>query len=338
MVPQEVLETAINHPTVIHNQDHTEILGNLGNIFSIDKSLRGTAKCRMCKRIILKGDFRIGKNAPFKVGYIVQFFHVVCAFESSLKARLEANAITDISSIDGIDSVPPGVKSHIANLISDTNKKRKTTLVKPSALMKNSVLVQDSPKSKKTKLKSLGLPTMKVMFTNADQMTPSKMVELKKQIEKEKPLIVAVCEVKQKNPAECSVMDYDIPGYSIYPINLDNDTGRGIAIYSKDALEKSAIQIDSDSSFEEVCLIEVRLRGGDILLFGCVYRSPTSSEYSEQNNDKLNSLLMSVANKKYTHKCIVGNFNFGHINWTSWSTPRSENSAEAKFVEARCDS
>ena len=165
--------------------------------------------------------------------------------------------------------------------------------------MKKSVLVQDNPKSKKPKLKSLGLPTMKVMFTNADQMTP-KMVELNKQIETEKPLIVAVCEVKQKNPAESPVMDYDIPGYLIHPINLDNDTGRGIAIYSKDALEKSVIQIDSDSSFEEVCLIEVRLRGGDILLFGCVYRSPTSSESSEQNNDKLNSLLMPVANKKYT--------------------------------------
>ena len=78
-------------------------------------------------------------------------------------------------------------------------------------------------------------------------------------------------------------MDYDIPGYSIHPINLDNDTGRGLAIYSKDTLDKSVIQIDSDSSFE-VCLIEVRLRGGDTLLFGCVYRNPTSSESSEQNN------------------------------------------------------
>ena len=63
-------------------------------------------------------------------------------------------------------------------------------------------------------------------------------------------------------------MDYDIPGYSIHPINLDNDTGRGTAIYSKDALDKSVIQIDSDPSFEEVCLIEVRVRGGEILLFG----------------------------------------------------------------------
>ena len=50
-------------------------------------------------------------------------------------------------------------------------------------------------------------------------------------------------------------MDYDIPGYSINPLNLNNDTGKGIAIYSKDALDKSVIQIDSHPRFEEVCLM-----------------------------------------------------------------------------------
>ena len=108
-------------------------------------------------------------------------------------------------------------------------------------------------------------------------------------------------------------MDYDIPGYLIHSIKLDNNTGRGIAIYSKDALDKSVIQIDSDPSFEEVCLIEVRQGRGDILLFGCVYRGPTSSESSKQNNDKLNSLLKSISSKKYTHRCIVGDFNFRHL-------------------------
>ena len=106
------------------------------------------------------------------------------------------------------------------------------------------------------------------MFTNAEQTTPSKMVELKKQIETEKTInCLRYAKSNKKNPAESSVIDYDIPGYSIHPINLDNDTGRCIAIYSKDALEKSVIQIDSDSSFEEVCLIEVRLRGGDNFTF-----------------------------------------------------------------------
>ena len=44
-----------------------------GNVFCVDKSKSGTAKCR-CKRIILNGDFRIGKNARFKVGYISPVF------------------------------------------------------------------------------------------------------------------------------------------------------------------------------------------------------------------------------------------------------------------------
>ena len=42
--------------------------------------------------------------------------------ESSLKARLQTNVTTDVSDIDGIDSVPPRIKSLLANLTSDTNR------------------------------------------------------------------------------------------------------------------------------------------------------------------------------------------------------------------------
>ena len=133
-------------------------------------------------------------------------------------------------------------------------------------------------------------------------------------------------------------MDYNIPGYSIHPVNLDNKIGRGLAVYSKDELDKSVIQVDGDSSFEEICPLEIRLHGGDLLLFGCVYRSPTISESSELNNEKLNELLKSIATKQYTHRCIVGDFNFKKINWTSWSAQSGENSVELKFIEAARDS
>ena len=59
----------------------------------------------------------------------------------------------------------------------------------------NKAVTFGSSVPQKIKLKQLG-HTLKVMFTNADQMTPSKMVELKKLIEIEKPLIVAVTELK----------------------------------------------------------------------------------------------------------------------------------------------
>ena len=93
-------------------------------------------------------------------------------------------------------------------------------------------------------------------------------------------------------------MDYNIPGYSIHPINLDNKIGRGLAVYSKDELDKSVIQIDGESSFEEICPLEIRLHGGDLLLFGCVcIEVQTISESSELNNEKLNELLKSIATK-----------------------------------------
>ena len=91
---------------------------------------------------------------------------------------------------------------------------------------------------------------MKVMFTNADQMTPSKMVELKKQIETEKPLIVAVCEVKQKNPAESSVMDYDIPGYSIRaPSNQGNVSPGSMHFSFSNAMPKMVHEESNQTRF-----------------------------------------------------------------------------------------
>ena len=76
------------------------------NKFSIDYSKRGTAKCRKCKEVI-----RIGKTVPFKVGHIMQYYHVDCTFETFLKIKIERNAITDTTEIDGIEAVPVDVKS-----------------------------------------------------------------------------------------------------------------------------------------------------------------------------------------------------------------------------------
>ena len=55
-----------------------------------------------------------------------------------------------------------------------------------------------------------------------------------------------------KNSKEFSQLDYEIPDYSLHPVNLENKTGRGIAVYSHKSLEKSTIQIDTGSSFEVV--------------------------------------------------------------------------------------
>ena len=41
--------------------------------FTVDHSIKGTAKCKLCKKVIVKGDLRIGKSAAFKEKVIIKF-------------------------------------------------------------------------------------------------------------------------------------------------------------------------------------------------------------------------------------------------------------------------
>lgn len=128
---------------------------------------------------------------------------------------------------------------------------------------------------------------------------------------------------------------FTIPGFAIHPVNLDIDAnvGRGLAIYTHSSLNGSVIQIKPKLKFEEACLLEIRLKGGDMMLFGCFYRSPTLNDTSEKNNKLLNQLLKSLSQKQYTHKCLVGDFNYRDINWNTWTTNHNEDSKEHHFIE-----
>lgn len=214
------------------------------------------------------------------------------------------------------------------------------TPVLSSIVPKQNIEIQTTTTTIKSKTQPVQttLPSFNIMFTNADQLTSLKLTELKRRIQKEKPLIVAVCEMKPKNYKYRLLLDYQIPGYTIHSRNLELNSGRGIAIYIHDSIEKSVIDINPDIPFEEVCLLEIRLRGGDRMLFGSFYRSPTPTDTSEENNKNLNKLITKLSNNPYSHKCFVGDFNFKDINWESWTTVHQEESKEARFIEAVRDS
>ena len=46
----------------------------------------------------------------------------------------------------------------------------------------------------------------------------------------------------------------------------------------------------------------------------------------------MNQLIHLITKKKYTHICILGDFNFKDINWETYSTHQSLDSKEAKFL------
>ena len=228
-------------------------------------------------------------------------------------------------------------------LIDSTDKVRINDLLRnvPSpklssaALIKNTGIKGASAQPRhRTQLVPITLPAVNIMFTNADQLTPLKLTELKTRIQKDKPLIIAVYEIKPKNSEKIrSLLDNKIPGYTIHPVNLDSKIGIGMAIYTHYSIEKSVIEIKPEIKFEEVCLLEIKLRGGDTMLFGSFYRSPTRTDTSEENNTNLNKLLMNLSGKSYSHKCFVGDLNCKDINWESWTTFHNEESKETKFIE-----
>ena len=137
---------------------------------------------------------------------------------------------------------------------------------------------------------------------------------------------------------ERSLEDYEIPGYSIHSVNLEcNDGGRGIAVYTHNSLDKSIVHTQPELAYQEACLLEIKLRGGDLMLFGCFYRSPTTSITSDKNNESLNQLLRCLSKISNTHTCLVGDFNFRNINWLSRTPPpppHNVDSKETKFIEA----
>ena len=177
-----------------------------------------------------------------------------------------------------------------------------------------------------------------IVYTNADQFTTSKKDELLKLVAEFHPHIIALCEVKIKNGSERTKLDYEIPGYVLYPTNLFNNTGRGIALYIHTSIDNLVVEVDDEKTCDEYCLLEVKIEKNDTLLFGCIYRSPTKSLTSKENNKNINELLIKISSSKYSHICLVGDFNYKNINWDTWTTQQNESSKEATFIETLRDS
>lgn len=178
------------------------------------------------------------------------------------------------------------------------------------------------------------------MFTNVDQITNDKIHELENIVKRKKPHLVAMCEIKSKFGKKRQLHEYELSDYKVVShVNTDSERGRGIVILSHSSINHLIVDIECPVTFEETCIIEVRLSGNDMLAFACIYRSPSNNDRSKDNNDSLNGLLKTLSSdRKYTHKCFVGDFNFPTINWENWTTPHVEESKEERFLDSLRDS
>ena len=281
------------------------------------------------KKRIPKLELRIAKSSRFNNKEIKIFFHVKCIFESFTKARKQTVLLHVIVKL----RVSIKSKALINALISKVKPIVEKSDPKP---LKKQAILDFVAVTKKSKSICLKQPSIKIMYSNADQLTHSKIGELKTKINSEKPLVVALCEVKQKRKAEYKTSEFQIDGYEMYNINVESDVGRGIIVYIKSEINSSILQINT--TLEEAVVLEIKLKEGT-LLFCCMYRSPTTQNTNYiQNTENINSFLKNVAtNKKYSHRCIVGDFNYKDIDWGNWNTNKSRSSHEEKFLNTLRD-
>ena len=107
----------------------------------------------------------------------------------------------------------------------------------------------------------------------------------------------------------------DIGDYDISSVNIDNEKGRGIIIYTHSILEAKEFEMSTD--FDENIFLRISLNDTDTLLLGAIYRSDSGSS---ENNTSLRNLLKESTEKSFTHVLIMGDFNYPNIDWKTWNT------------------
>ena len=138
-------------------------------LFVVDYCKRNTTKCRRCKKCIQKDVLRIGKSVKFKNKLIYHYFHINCAFESFEKAKSVRNTITCMEDINGFELIKDEERILILKLMDKINAKRAAVEEKKlKSEPKRAVPMGKGSKTRLARLKSSNLPTLDVLYTNAD--------------------------------------------------------------------------------------------------------------------------------------------------------------------------
>ena len=155
----------------------------------------------------------------------------------------------------------------------------------------------------------------------------NKKNELEAIVQEDNPNIIAVTEIKAKRQLNINLVEYNIPGYTLF---INNNPHLGVALYIKNDLNPSECIELNNHEFQEAVWCNFLSENNDKILIGCIYKSPNSTE---DNVNNLLKLLNEEEINKYDKVCIVGDFNYPNINWRGVS----KNYKDQKFVECSRD-
>jgi hypothetical protein len=127
----------------------------------------------------------------------------------------------------------------------------------------------------------------------------------------------------------------NIDDYDAYIGNYTPECKRGVILYIKNSLSSQRCDSLSDHRYKEAVWVDIKLKGDDRLLVGCVYRSPDKS--TVENNQALLDLLCKASDTKPTHLVTMGDFNLRSIDWSSWTADEPESHFVHDFLEGLRD-
>ena len=131
------------------------------------------------------------------------------------------------------------------------------------------------------------------------------------------PLIIGITEVKPKNNRyPVQEAEYQLEGYNLWQVNIENQIGRGIIIYTHKSL--IAKQLELTTKYEEAVWVKIQLQKQENLLLGCMYRSESGTL---ENNNFLNIIIKEACSLNVDHILLMGDYNYKKIDWDSWSAP-----------------
>ena len=178
---------------------------------------------------------------------------------------------------------------------------------------------------KKSAKNSLESPTKfgyKCVCLNARSIV-NKRNELNIMVEDIDPHIIGITE--SWATLDISDAELGMTGYVMFRKDRLGRRGGGVILYIKESIQAYEIKLEKEAECEAVwCNI---VTGNSTLTVGLVYRSPN---ISIEENEKMHNAIKEVSKRD----CIImGDFNHGHIKWTSLQSPGREDQEFLNLVQ-----
>jgi len=175
-----------------------------------------------------------------------------------------------------------------------------------------------------------------ILYTNADCFTNKRddLLLLLNTLEF-KPSVIVITEVNSKVSSNNLLeSEFNLMGFKLFSVNISVANRRGVIVYVDSALYSCQQEIDEE--FDEFIFVNIKDGFSNVFTLGAFYRSPHSSQ---ENDNKLFTLLDTIKCKITGKLLLFGDFNFPNINWVKYTVEgnASVNSSAFKFVSCLND-